>query len=82
MPAQAATDVKRRLLLSRIEADNLQERDLKCPECGFRIQTLFSDISGHIRVKCPKCKEVNVLNLAYFRTVRSGDKCRRFVIKK
>lgn len=82
MPAQVAPDVKRRLLLSRIESDSLQERDLKCPLCDFRIQTLYSDISGHIRVKCPKCKNVSVLNLAYFRRVKSGAKCKRYVIKK
>ena len=67
---QPAQDIKRRLLKSRIEAESLNERDLKCPICDFKLQTVYSDISGHLRVKCPKCKEVSVLNLAYFRRMK------------
>ncbi len=29
-----------------------------------------SDAAGHLRVKCPKCKGVHILNLAYFRRVK------------
>ena len=76
MQTQAVPDVRRGLMLSRIEADTLKERDLLCPECGFRIQTLYSDISGHLRVKCPKCKGIHILNFAYFRRIRHGEKCR------
>ena len=70
MQAQASPANSRKLLLSRIEAETLQERDLLCPVCGFRIQTLYSDISGHLRVKCPKCKAIHILNLAYFRKIK------------
>lgn len=70
MRAAADPEREKRLLLSRMEAESLEERDLRCPACGFRIQTLYSDVSGHLRVKCPKCKGVYVLNLAYFRTVK------------
>ena len=42
MQAQASPANSRKLLLSRIEAETLQERDLLCPVCGFRIQALFS----------------------------------------
>lgn len=62
--------VRRLLAQSRLESDSLNERDLLCPECGFRIQTLYSDASGHLRVKCPKCKGIFILNLAYFRRVK------------
>ena len=48
------------------------ERDILCPVCGFRIQRVFSDATGHLRVKCRKCKNVHVLNLAYFRRFRRG----------
>ncbi|NCD03861.1 MAG: hypothetical protein EOM00_12900 [Clostridia bacterium] len=68
--AVRSKDVKNRLLLSRVEAASLRERDLLCPECGFRIQTIYSDAQGHLRVKCPKCKQVNILNLAYFRIIK------------
>ncbi len=70
MQAQASIVNNRKLLLSRMEAEDLQERDLLCPVCGFRIQTLYSDASGHLRVKCPKCKGIHVLNLAYFRRIK------------
>ena len=74
MQAQASPANSRKLLLSRIEAETLQERDLLCPVCGFRIQTLYSDISGHLRVKCPKCKGIHILNLAYFRKIKRNKK--------
>ena len=67
-------DIKALLLLSRVEADSLRERDLLCPECKFRIQTVYSDIQGHLRVKCPKCKKVSILNLAYFRKIKMRQK--------
>jgi phage FluMu protein Com len=70
MQAQASPVSNRKLLLSRIEAETLQERDLLCPVCRFRIQTLYSDASGHLRVKCPKCKGIHILNLAYFRSIK------------
>lgn len=70
MRRQTDSERERRLLLSRVEAEALEERDLHCPVCGFRIQTLYSDVSGHLRVKCPKCKGVYILNLAYFRTIK------------
>ncbi len=67
IPTQIAPEIEHRLLLSRVEAEELNERDILCPVCGFRIQRVFSDATGHFRVKCRKCKNVHVLNLAYFR---------------
>lgn len=69
--AAISPEIQRKLLISRIEADTLQERDLHCPECGFRIQTIYSDAVGHLRVKCPKCKGIHILNLAYFRRMKA-----------
>lgn len=63
-------EVLKRLQRSRIEASTLEEKDLYCPICNFRIQTVYSDIKGHLRVKCPKCKEIHILNLAYFRRMK------------
>ena len=79
---QPAKEIMNKLLKSRIEAEALSERDLRCPICDFMIQTVYSDISGHLRVKCPKCKEVSTLNLAYFRRMkmyaeRLGCKCNK-----
>ncbi len=66
----AKQSVEERLLRSRIEVEELRERDLKCPNCEFRLQTVYSDITGHLRIKCNKCKQIHVLNLAYFRRIK------------
>lgn len=65
-------EVQQRLLRSRIEAQSLRERDLLCPTCGYKIQRVFSDATGHLSVKCQKCKNIHILNLAYFRRVKRG----------
>ena len=74
--------VQKLLIKSRIETDTLKERELLCPECGFRIQTIYSDASGHLRVKCPKCKGIYVLNLAYFRRIQRRNKHKRRVLDR
>ena len=66
-------EVQQRLLQCRVEAQTLKERDLLCPVCGYKIQKVYSDATGHLSVKCQKCKSINILNLAYFRKV----KCRK-----
>ena len=66
LQTQVAPEIQKRLLLSRVEAESLKERDILCPTCGFRIQRVFSDATGHLSVKCQKCKNVHILNLAYF----------------
>ena len=80
LQAQVAPEIQKKLLLSRVEAESLKERDILCPTCGFRIQRVFSDATGHLSVKCQKCKNVHILNLAYFRRIRRngyGRNCRR-----
>lgn len=52
--------------LSRQEAQEYVERELKCPECGYLVAYAFSDAKGHFKIKCKKCKTVSVLNFAYF----------------
>ena len=49
---------------------NLTLRDVRCPRCGYLIIKVYSDPIGHIRPKCPKCKAVDTLDLAYFRRQR------------
>ena len=80
LQTQVEPEIQKRLLLSRVEAESLKERDILCPTCGFRIQRVFSDATGHLSVKCQKCKNVHILNLAFFRRIRSigyGRNCRR-----
>ena len=63
-------EVLERIALSRQEVEGLEKRDLKCPICGFRIEGVYSDRTGHAEVKCRKCKFEGPLNLAYFRRQR------------
>ena len=57
LQTQVAPEIQKRLLLSRVEAESLKERDILCPTCGFRIQRVFSDATGHLSVKCQKMQE-------------------------
>ena len=45
-------EVLERIALSRQEVEGLEKRDLKCPICGFRIEGVYSDRTGHAEVKC------------------------------
>lgn len=60
-------EARRKAELSRREAAQLVERALHCPECGYKAGSAFSDCTGHLTIRCRKCKAVSVLNLAYFR---------------
>ena len=51
LQTQVAPEIQKRLLLSRVEAESLKERDILCPICGFRIQRVFSDATGHLSLK-------------------------------
>lgn len=66
-------EVIKKLKTSKAEVATLTKRDLLCPNCRFRIDTLFSDVRGHIQVKCKKCKNEYIMNVAYFRTFGHRD---------
>lgn len=61
-----------KLQLSRSEAQGLYLREIHCPYCGYLVERVFSDVSGHKMVFCKKCKEEYPVNLGYFRRVRRG----------
>ena len=78
LQTQVAPEIQKRLLLSRVEAESLKERDARLVGSGYK--EFFSDATGHLSVKCQKCKNVHILNLAYFRRIRRngyGRNCRR-----
>ena len=56
-----------KLLKSKPETEHLAMRDIRCPFCGFLVEKVFSDISGHKQIYCKKCKQEYVINLGYFR---------------
>lgn len=49
-------DKRRRLQLSRAETEGLQLREIHCPFCGFLVERVFSDVTGHKMVYCRKYK--------------------------
>jgi len=66
----ASPERQRRLDQSAKGSADLTLRDVRCPRCGYLIIKVYSDTVGHIRPKCPKCKAVDTLDLAYFRRQR------------
>lgn len=63
-------EVRQKLHLSRQETSVLTLREIKCSYCGYLIERVFSDISGHKMVYCKKCKEEYPVNLGYFRRMK------------
>ena len=57
LQTQVAPEIQKRLLLSRVEAESLKERDILCPTCGFRIQRVFSDATGHFGCEVSEMQE-------------------------
>lgn len=56
-----------KLIKSREETETLSIRDIRCPFCGYLVEKVFSDISGHKQIYCKKCKQEYIINLGYFR---------------
>ena len=59
-------DIRQKAELSRKEAEEFIERELKCPVCGYIVGVAYSDSKGHLKIKCQKCKTISVINFAYF----------------
>ena len=57
----------KRLTLSLEETNGMATRDVHCPYCGYVVNRVFTDATGHYLAKCQKCKHETILNLAYFR---------------
>ncbi len=60
-------DVLYKLRLSSQETEGLSLREIRCPYCGYLVERVFSDVTGHKMVHCRKCKEEYSVNLGYFR---------------
>lgn len=63
-------EVRRKLQISKLETENLTLREIRCPYCGFLVERVFSDASGHKMIYCKKCKEEYPVNLGYFRRMK------------
>ena len=75
-------EVLRKIILSGQEVEGMEKRDLNCPICGFRIEGMYQDRTGHAEVKCRKCKFEGPLNLAYFRRQCKHHRCFRLRIRR
>ena len=67
-------DALYKLDLSRSETEGLSLRDIRCPYCGYLVERVFSDATGHKMVHCRKCKEEYPVNLGYFRRANRRKK--------
>jgi uncharacterized protein YbaR (Trm112 family) len=63
-------EVRRKLQISMLEAETLTLRDITCPYCGYLVERVFSDITGHKMIYCKKCKQEYPINLGYFRRMK------------
>ncbi len=63
-------ETSRKLNASRKETVSLILREIHCPYCGFLVEKVFSDVTGHKIVYCRKCKTEYPINLGYFRRMK------------
>ena len=63
-------EAEKKLLYSKQVAETLERRDVKCPQCGFRVLEVYGRDHHITRVKCQKCKFNDIIDTALFRTVR------------
>ena len=63
-------DLQDKLARSCAGAENLELRQIKCPNCGFYLLDVYGRDHHYTRVKCRKCKFNEVIDTALFRTVR------------
>ncbi len=60
---------------SRAEVTDMVNRAICCPHCGFKMLYCYDDLhSGHISMKCPKCKNISDLNLGLFKHQKESKK--------
>ena len=70
-------DTLRKLELSRQEAAGMARREVKCPICGYRIQSAYTT-EGCVLARCRKCKFEGVLSLRWFRRQNPSFRNRRY----
>lgn len=61
-------EIKRRYDISKAQVTDMVDRAIRCPHCGFIMAYAYNDLhSGHISMKCPKCKNISPFNLGLFK---------------
>ena len=63
-------EVEEKILQSRMQAENLELRHIKCPRCGYNMLEVYGNDHHLTRAKCKKCKFVDIIDTALFRTIK------------
>lgn len=58
--------VREKAARSRQEVEDMISRALKCLHCNFTVAYAYPDSQGHLNIKCPKCRQISVMNFGYF----------------
>ena len=74
--------LQEKLAQSRTEAEKLERREIKCPNCGFYLLDVYGRDHHYTRVKCRKCKFNDVIDTALFRTIRIKYRKGRSAIRR
>ncbi len=77
-----SSETRRKLKASMDETSILTMREIHCAYCGFLVEKVFSDVSGHKMVYCRKCKTEYPVNLEYFRGIRKREKSHTIFAKR
>jgi phage FluMu protein Com len=67
-------DLAFKLDQSKRGAEKLVKREIRCPRCGFYLLDVYGTDHYYTRVKCQKCKFVEIIDTALFRTIRLRNK--------
>lgn len=65
-----AMSVEEKLRYSRLAAERLIKREIRCPQCGFYLMDVYGREHNITRVKCRKCKFNEVIDTGLFRTMK------------
>ena len=66
----AGPELQQKLEASRAGAAGEPLRTIRCPSCGFYLLDVYGHDHYYIRVKCRKCKFNDVIDTAFFRTMK------------
>lgn len=56
---------------SKVMAESLILREIKCPKCGFHLLDVYGHEHTVTRVKCQKCKFNEPIDTGLFRTIKT-----------
>ena len=61
-------EIRKRAELSRKQVTDMVDRVIRCPHCGFTVAYVYDDLhSGHMCLKCARCKNISAFNLGHFK---------------